>query len=132
MRICQCPLMGYITRHMNSDKVVGTLLHIRPVRDLPVDHASWYNGERGRAGCAEVVPAGTHKEGELTLQDRLTFDNHCYALTASDTQGGQPVVGIAALHFIEQRDQYSRSTGSNRMAQGNGTTVDIELRAVEP
>ena len=40
-------------------------------------------------------------------------------------------MGIAPLHFVEQRDQYTRAAGSNGVAQGNRTAVDVELRPIK-
>ena len=57
--------------------------------------------------------------------------NHRHPLTATDAQRCQAVVGITPLHFVEQGHQYARAAGSNGVAQGDGTAIDVELRALE-
>src|SRR2546423_13549085 len=62
----------------------------------------------------------------------LAFYNHGNALPTPDTQGCQAIMRLTPLHFIEQGYQDARTAGPDWMAQRNGTTVDVEFRAIEP
>src|SRR6516162_10879166 len=64
----------------------------------------------------------------LSLQSAL--DAHGDAHAAADAQRGEAFLGVALLHFVEQRDQHARAGRSDRMANRDRTTVDIDLAGV--
>src|SRR5665213_803781 len=61
---------------------------------------------------------------------RLALNAHGNAHAAADTQRGEPLVGVAARHLVEERHQHARARGADRMTDSDGTAVDVYLRRV--
>src|SRR3954452_841131 len=59
-----------------------------------------------------------------------TLDDHGDALSAADARGGQTETLLAAAQLVEQSDDQARSGGCERMAEGDGAAVDVELLRV--
>src|SRR5438270_2613613 len=55
---------------------------------------------------------------------------HGDAHAATDAQRGKTLLGIAFLHFVEQRYENARAGGADRMADRNRAAVDVDLRGV--
>src|SRR6056297_1204282 len=47
------------------------------------------------------------------------------AHAAPDTERGKAFLGIASLHFEQQRVQDTRAGGTDRVTDGDGTAVDV-------
>jgi hypothetical protein len=61
------------------------------------------------------------KEGESTL------DGECHAHTAPNAKTRESFFRIAPNHLMQERDQDPAARGPNRMTDGNGTAVDVDL-----
>ena len=53
-----------------------------------------------------------------------------HALTATNAQGGEAFLGVTLDHFMQQRHQYPATRRTDRVAQGDGTAVDVDLAGV--
>ena len=60
----------------------------------------------------------------------VALDAHGDTHAATDAQRGEALLGIALLHFMEQRHQHARTGGADRMADGDGAAVDVDLRGI--
>src|SRR5215813_1201075 len=60
----------------------------------------------------------------------LALHAHGNAHSASDAEGRETFLAVAFLHFIKQRRQHAGTGSADRMADGNGTAVDVDLRCV--
>ncbi len=57
--------------------------------------------------------------------------SHCNRISATKTQRGDTAMHITADHLVDQRDQDPRPTGSDRMADGNGSAVNVHFVGIE-
>ena len=55
------------------------------------------------------------------------FDDRRDALADTDAHGGKAVAAAALAHFMDQRRHDARAAATERMAEGNGTAVDVQL-----
>src|SRR5207244_12593245 len=46
-------------------------------------------------------------------------------ISATKTQRGDTAMHITADHLVDQRDQHPRPAGTDRMADGNGSAIDV-------
>ena len=65
---------------------------------------------------------GNRCRARVALQ---TFDGQGYGVAAAQAQRGDAALQIAALEFVEERDQDARAGGAYRVADGYGATVHI-------
>src|SRR5580658_6467151 len=49
---------------------------------------------------------------------------------AADAQSRQPLLGVTLLHLVEQRHQDTRSRSADRVAEGDGAAIDVDLGGV--
>ena len=49
------------------------------------------------------------------------------ALAQADAHGGQPQASVPGLHQVQQGGEDARARTSQRMSQGDGTTVQVDL-----
>src|ERR1700726_1602938 len=61
---------------------------------------------------------------------RLSFQAHRDAHAAADAQRGEALLGVALLHLVKQRHQHAGARRADRMADGNGAAVDVDLAGV--
>src|SRR5437867_2951285 len=88
------------------------------------------------SSLAKIVIRGTRSsrlshDRPLTI-DHLPLHNNRQCFSSSDTKTGQPSLGAADLHGIEQRRKNPRAGGADRMAQCDRPTVDVDSLWVEP
>src|SRR5216683_3726123 len=76
-------------------------------------------GWRGRHSCS------THGWHPCS-----TFNCECHSHAASDTKTGEASFCVAADHLMQQGHQDSAAGGSDRMTNGDGPAVDIDLRGI--
>src|SRR3954452_15493428 len=55
---------------------------------------------------------------------------HRDAHPATDTECGEALLGVALLHFEEQRCEHARAGRADRMADRDGAAVHVDLRSV--
>ncbi len=60
-----------------------------------------------------------------------SINNHCHRFTATKTKRNQSSLGISSSHFMQNRNKQSSTAGTNRMAQGDGATVDIDFGRIK-
>ena len=60
----------------------------------------------------------------------LALQSHGNAHAAADAQRGQTLLGVTALHFVQQRHQDAAARRSDRVANGDGATIDVDLGGV--
>ena len=60
----------------------------------------------------------------------VALDAHGDAHAAADAQRGEALLGVAALHLVQQRVEHARAGGADRMADGDGAAVDVDLVGV--
>src|SRR5579885_872160 len=56
---------------------------------------------------------------------------HGDAHAAADAERGEALLGVALLHLIEQRGENARARGADRMTEGDGAAIDVELGRIE-
>src|SRR5580704_1897275 len=61
---------------------------------------------------------------------RLPFHAHGDTHAAADTERGETLLRVALLHLVEQRYQYARTGGADRMPNGDGAAIDVDLLGV--
>src|SRR5258707_15340943 len=59
------------------------------------------------------------------------LDHRSGAHAAADTQRHQSGVEVAPLELVDHRPQDHRAGGTERMAEGDGAAVDVDLLRVE-
>src|SRR6185295_14473565 len=64
-----------------------------------------------------------------TLSHGLEYGGHAHA--AADAERGQAAIGLPPGHLVEQRDRDAGPRGADRMAQGDGATVDVQAVGVQ-
>src|SRR5581483_2413705 len=69
--------------------------------------------------------------GTLTHYVLRITHHHRNALTAADAEGGEAEMGIAALHLVQEGDEDTGAAGADRVAEGDGAAVDVDLLGVE-
>ena len=57
----------------------------------------------------------------------VACDAHRDAHAAADAQGGETLLGIALLHFVQQRHQHARAGGADGVADRDRAAVDVDL-----
>src|SRR4249920_3238910 len=60
----------------------------------------------------------------------LPLDAHCNAHATTDAERGETLLGVALLHFVQQGDQDAGTGRADRMADGDGAAVDIDLGGI--
>src|SRR3984957_5993457 len=60
----------------------------------------------------------------------LSFHAHRDAHAAADAQRGEALLGIALAHLVEQRHQHAGARGADRMTDGDGAAVDVDLAGI--
>src|SRR5262245_12643821 len=60
----------------------------------------------------------------------LPFHAHRDAHAAADAQRGEAFLGVALLHLVEQRHQHPPTGGADRMADGDRSTIDVDLAGI--
>src|SRR3954465_673665 len=60
----------------------------------------------------------------------LTLNGEGDAHAAAYAQRCKPPLGVALLHFVKQRDQDAAARGADRMAEGDGAAIDVDLARV--
>src|ERR1700726_611348 len=60
----------------------------------------------------------------------LAFDRERDAHAAADAQTGKSLLGITANHLVQQRHQDAAARCADRMPNGNGTAIYVDLRCV--
>src|SRR5262245_29458300 len=81
---------------------------------------------------AERMPA----EDNVKLQRGMAWPAsiaryaHGHAHAAADAQGGKPLVGVAALHLKQQRVEHAPAGSTDRMPDGDGAAIDVDLVGV--
>src|SRR5580765_3267410 len=60
----------------------------------------------------------------------LTLNGECDAHAASDTKRSQAALGVALLHFVEQRDEDPAARGADRMAERDRAAVHVDLARI--
>src|SRR5207237_4165154 len=78
-----------------------------------------------RAAVARPREDPPPKGREILLADQV-LDDKGYALADADTHGRQAVAPLPAGQLVDQGGGDTRSAGSQRVAQGDGATVDID------
>src|SRR4029077_17384166 len=83
---------------------------------------------------------GTTEDGRQTTDIRrpylssvvrcLSLHAHRNAHAAADAQCGETLLGIALAHLVEQRHQHAGARGADRMADGDGAAIDVDLAGV--
>ena len=52
------------------------------------------------------------------------------AHAAADAERGEALLGVAALHFVQQRRQHARARSADRMADRDRAAVDVDDRRI--
>src|SRR5947199_110137 len=50
----------------------------------------------------------------------------CFTPAAADAERREPLLGVAALHLVEERDQNPRPRRADRVADGDGAAIDVD------
>src|SRR5262245_8725815 len=63
-------------------------------------------------------------------RETSALDAHGDAHAAADAQRRQALLGIAPLHLVQKCHQHARTRGADRMAEGNGAAVHVDLGGI--
>src|ERR1044072_9426155 len=80
------------------------------------------NGGRGRSAWARARARASI--GSIPL------DAEGDAHAAADTQGGEALLGVALLHFVEKGGEDAGARGADRVADRDRAAVDVDLVGV--
>ena len=69
-------------------------------------------------------------EEVILFAKRLAFDGQRHPLPAAYTECGNPFAGIALFHFVNQRNQDSAAGRTDRMAQRDRATVNVDPQRI--
>src|SRR5206468_12838380 len=61
---------------------------------------------------------------------RSALDAERDAHAAADAERGQPLVQVALLHLVQQRDEHAGAGRPDRVADGDGAAIDVDLGGV--
>src|ERR1043165_9955602 len=61
------------------------------------------------------------------LQRSDSFDGHCDGVSAAKAECGDSPFSVASFHFVEQSCQHASAGVSDRMAESDCTTVNVDL-----
>ena len=67
----------------------------------------------------------------LTPNASHALDDYRARLTTADADCGKTALCASLLHRVEKRYQNARTARANRVTEGDGTAVDIDLLNVE-
>src|SRR3954467_12447899 len=57
----------------------------------------------------------------------VACDAHGDSHAAADAQSGEALLGIALLHFVQQRDQHAGAGSADRVADRDRAAIDVDL-----
>src|SRR5262249_27695818 len=60
----------------------------------------------------------------------IALEAHGNAHAAADAQGGKSPLGVTPLHLKQQRVEHARAGSTDRMPDGDGAAVDVDLVGV--
>ena len=81
-------------------------------------------GRLGRRLTAATLPAAA------VLESSVPLDAEGDAHAAADAERGEALLGVALLHLVEQGGQDAGAAGADRVADGDGAAVDVDLVGV--
>src|SRR6476660_9439355 len=58
------------------------------------------------------------------------LDAHGDAHAPADAKRGETFLGVAPLHLVQQRDENARAGCADRVADGDGAAIDVDLLGV--
>src|ERR1700761_1779687 len=76
-----------------------------------------------RCGCEMIFSSPT----AFAAVRLVACNAHSDAHAAADAQRGEALLRIALLHFVQQRHQYARTGGADRMADRDRAAIDVDL-----
>src|SRR4051812_44417798 len=79
----------------------------------------WAIGSRQSGVSPSLLPTAYSRLPSSAL------DAHRDAHAAADAQGREPLLRVAALHLVKQRDQDAGTRGADRVADRDGAAVDV-------
>src|SRR5580700_10470932 len=103
---------------------------------IPSLTSSWPGLSRPSTSCllelkgVDVPHKAGHDDYWALDRGALAFHAHRNAHAAADAQGGEAFLGVALAHLVEQRHQHAGARGADRMADGDGAAVDVDLAGV--
>src|SRR5438094_3717377 len=65
----------------------------------------------------------------VSLSEAL--DGKGYSVAAAEAEGGDAALEVAALQFVEQRDEDARAARADRMAERDGAAIHINFFGIE-
>src|SRR5262249_32170274 len=71
-----------------------------------------------------------HDVAAPTRRRNLALYAHRDAHAAADAERREALLGVALLHFVEQRHQHPSAGSADRMADRDRAAVDVDLRGV--
>src|SRR5579862_4911466 len=73
-----------------------------------------------------IVPAPTTTIFLISILI-YSLDNNCACFSPADANGGHSPLNIPLLHCMKEGNKDSRPAGSDRMAKGNRSAIDVNL-----
>jgi len=77
-------------------------------------------------GVADVAGSVEGRDDVGKYATELAFESQGDRVASAQAEGGDAFVSVAALHFVEQCHEDAGAAGSDRMADGDRTAVDID------
>src|SRR5262245_10404122 len=72
-----------------------------------------------------------YPRGLIAVEGRsIPLDAHGDGHAAADAERGKTLLGIALLHLVQQRDEHACAGSTDRMADGDGAAIDVDLAGV--
>src|SRR5215475_6134458 len=60
----------------------------------------------------------------------VTRDTHRDAHAAADAERGEALLGVALLHFVQQRHQHAGAGGADRVTDRDRAAIDVDLGGI--
>src|SRR5260370_130309 len=92
-----------------------------------------YCGTRGTSQSAQTVKPGRYSArhcGQIIVRS-VAFDSQSYGVAAAEAEGGDSALEVAALQFVEQRNQDARAARADGMAEGDCAAVHIHFFRIQ-
>src|SRR6267143_3752464 len=61
----------------------------------------------------------------------IPFQCKSNGISATEAEGGDAALEIAALQFIQERDEDARAAGADGMAEGHRAAIDVDFFGIE-
>jgi len=122
-----------------TDDVVLFSLPLSPAGRNTINHAPETisrSDDQGQMSFHPSGPSGCHGEkrsffSPVSFLESGAFHNYRQSFPSPDTETGEPSTDVTCFHRMEQSRENPCTGGTDRVAQRDGSAVDVHLPVVE-